>query len=225
MKTTRKRQPTIRSEQGIALAMVLVLSTISLVIIAAMIYIVLQGTKSSAAFRRYATALEAGHGGAEIAVSLVDNRGRLLIPGLDIDFPNACICDADADPYDEIYPHPSPDTCLCRKLCMPPNRSDGSSNWNSGDCDDSPDPTVSPDLPPFKLAGFGTEYQVFAKIIDTTVGATDLSGENLSCGSGAAYECGSVQGPSTPYLYRIEIRAQDSTNPVEKSGLSVLYAY
>jgi hypothetical protein len=215
----------LNNEKGIALVMVLVLSLIALVIISTLLYLVIQGTKFSGFHKRYATALNAGFGGAEISAALISNRGKLVIPGL-VNLPTSCICGFDTNPYDETYPDPSPNTCLCRKLCIPPYNINGSYNWGLCGADGvSIDPLIAPDIPPFDLSGSGTNYRVFAKIVDTTVGVTDLSGENLSCGAGAAYECATFTGPPTPYLYRIEINSQDATNAVERARLSVLYAY
>ncbi len=215
----------LNNEKGIALMMVLILSLIALAIISALLYLVIQGTKFSGFHKRYASALDAGIGGAEISAALISNRGELVIPGL-VNLPTSCVCGFDNNPYDEIYPDPSPNNCLCIKLCIPPYNIDGSYNWSICDANaTSLDPIVSPDIPPFELSGTETNYRVFAKIVDTTVGVTDLSGENLSCGAGAAYECATFTGPPTPYLYRIEITSQYANNPVERARLSVLYAF
>lgn len=228
----------LRNEKGIALVMVLILSLIALAVVSTLLYLVLQGTKSSTYFKTYESTLDAGHGGAEIVASLIFNRGNLDIPGLGPLLLShktpvePCVCGFDADPYDEDYPLPSPDTCLCRKLCMPAYKSDGTYSWGAsgtGACDSngaSMDPLDNPDVQ-FSLAGVSTSYQVSAKIIDTTVGVTDLSGEQLSCGTGSAYPCEGFHGMPTPYLYRIEVNSQDATatNARERSRLSILYAY
>lgn len=219
----KRKIPVLNNERGIALVMVLVLSLIALAIMATLIYMVIQGTKFSGAYKRYATALDAGHGGTELMTALIGARGELNLPPLGIALTDVCTCALDLDPYDELYDDPSPNICLCRKLCMPPFRSDGTPNWPG--CDSSLDPTSNPDIPAFQLVGSGTDYTVSAKIVDTTVGVTDLSGEDLGCGTGAAYSCGGFEGPPTPYLYRIEIESQDTNNPVERARLSVLYAY
>ena len=192
---------------------------------------VTQGTKVSGFYKRYATALDAGYGGADIATSLIYNRGNLVITGLSgINYPTQCVCAFDADPTDEVYTLPSPDTCLCRKLCIPPYKSDSTYNWGvsgPGACaanGTSVDPLLSPDIQ-FNLSGTGTNYQVSAKIIDTTIGVTDMSGELLSCGTGTGYPCEGFQGTPTPYLYRIEVSTQSATSAKEKSRLSILYAY
>jgi hypothetical protein len=232
----KRKISVLNNERGIALVMVLVLSLIALAIMATLIYMVIQGTKFSGAYKRYATALDAGHGGTELITALIGNRGVLQIPYLEtpINMTGTCNCGFDADPYDEDYPDPdpkdTPDHCICWKLCMPPVRSDGTPNWPVA-CDSSFDPKAMPDIldesgNAFHLKGFdNTEYTVFAKIVDTTVGVTDLSGEDLGCGTGAAYTCGTFSGPPTPYLYRIEVESQDTNNTQERARLSVLYAY
>ncbi len=227
----------LRSEKGIALVMVLILALIALAIVSSLIFLVTQGTKTSGYHKRYATSLDAGHGGAEIVADLVTLRGDLSIPlpsfGLPTHpIPGSCACGFDADPYDENYPLPSPDTCLCRKLCIPAYKSDGTNNWeaagagacSAGGASASMDPIISPDML-FTLAGTGTSYDVFAKIVDTTIGVTDLSGEQLDCGTGVGYMCGTFEGPPTPYLYRIEVNSQNTANVIERSRLSVLYAF
>jgi Flp pilus assembly pilin Flp len=222
----------LKNEKGIALVMVLILSVIALAIVSTLLYLVMQGTKTSSSYKRYETALDAGHGGSEIASALISNRGNLVISGLSgINFPNQCVCGFDSNPYDEVYPLPSPDTCLCRKLCMPAYESGGTYIWGasgSGACNTagaSMDPTTDYDVQ-FDLPGSGSiTYQVSGKIVDTTVGVTDLSGEQLSCGTGAAYQCGTFSGPPTPYLYRVELNSQDSSHPTERARLSILYAY
>ncbi|MEW6569825.1 MAG: hypothetical protein AB1390_01420 [Nitrospirota bacterium] len=219
----------LANEKGIALAMVLVLSLIALTIVGTLIYLVIQGTNFSGFHKRYASALDAGFGGVEIAAALISNRGQLLIPGIGINLPNTCLCGLDPDPYDENYSNPSPDTCLCRKLCIPPYKSDRTYNWNLPDCSASLNPIDNPDFRPFPLSGFGTNYQVFVKIVDTTKGYTDLSGEDLG---GTCVVCSdfTFKGPPAPYLYRIEIDSIDSRDDkdkpkFERGRLSVLYAY
>jgi Flp pilus assembly pilin Flp len=227
-----KRRGVLRNEKGIALVTVLILALIALTIISSLIFLVTQGTKVSGFYKRYATALDAGYGGAEIATSLVYNRGELDISGLGVNYTSQCVCAFDNDPSDEVYSLPSPDTCLCRKLCIPPYKSDLTYNWGvagAGVCPAagaSMDAVANPDMQ-FRLTGTGgTDYQVSAKIVDTTIGVTDLSGELLSCGTGTGYPCEGFQGTPTPYLYRIEVDTRGtSPNLKEKSRLSVLYAF
>jgi hypothetical protein len=225
----------LRNEKGIALVTVLVLSLIALAIVSTLVYLVIHGTRFSGFFKRYESVREAAYGGAEITAALISNRGNLIIGTLDnadcdpISFTSTCNC---GDP--DIIGGNSPDTCLCRKLCDPPYTG-GTYNWGavgSGACpvdSVSLDSTSSPDMQ-FCLASDPLDlmkpiYQVSAKIVDTTKGCTDLSGEDLG-GTCVACSDSIFKGPPAPYLYRVEIDSQDSARPdLERARLSVLYAY
>jgi hypothetical protein len=210
---------TLRNEKGIALVMVLVLALISLAIVASLVYMVLQGTKSSGFLKRYESAREAGMGGTEIVAALISDRGQLVIPEgtpgkYYVNYPNRCDCG-----MPDVLGDNSPNTCLCRKLC------DTTASWVAAGCDDSFDPRTNPDIPTFELPGIGgNNYEVSMKIVDTTLGNSDLSGEDLG---GTCVACGGGEVPVSPapYLYRIEVNTQLKTNPIERSRLSVLYGY
>ncbi len=64
-------------QKGIALATVLVLTAISLSIVASLVYLVTQGTRFSGFHKRYATAHEAGTGGAELIMMLIHYHGDI----------------------------------------------------------------------------------------------------------------------------------------------------
>ena len=75
---------------------------------------------------------------------------------------------------------------------------------------------------------FGTSpnptYRVFVKIVDTVEGITiadkGLGGEGVVvAGSGV------VQGLKNPYLYTMEMDAENTLNPSERAKLSILYQY
>lgn len=224
----------LKNEKGIALVLVLVLSLVSLAMVATLIYIVTQGTRASGAFKRYDSAREAGHGGAEISEAYIANMGTLAITSI-IGFPNGCNC---ADPLvftDNIDLNlaPAAESCRCNKLCNP------TSDWGSL-CDedtltagvqvslDPNDPLVRADSSDaaelrFNLAGVGTTYQVSGKIVDTVMGNTDTSGTRLG-GEGVVTSTGGrIPAPLSPYLYRIEITSENQDNT--RSKLSVLYAF
>ena len=213
----------LRNEKGIALATVLILSLISLAIIATLISLVLQGTRFSGAFKRYETAREAGVGGAALAGALISERGNLVITGL-VNLPNACDC---GDPLVATDNRNSLGvrTCLCDKLCDPPYTG-GTNNWTSCTNGTTMEPTDYPDMASFNLSGIGgSNYQVSVKIVDTVRGNSDLSTEQLG-GTGVASSSSSIiTAPPMPYLYRMEINSQAASNPLERSRLSVLYAF
>lgn len=223
----------LRNEKGIALATVLVLSLIALVIISTLLYLVLQGTKYSGFLKRYETAREAGIGAAEIAGAAIAGRGNLVIPAgggnYYVNLAKACDCGDPLVASDSTFSDGTALTgnyiCLCAKLCDP------TASWPSS-CSSTMDPVSYPDIPAFDLAGIGgADYRVFAQIVDTTIGNSDLSTEQLG-GSGVASSSASViSAPPVPYLYRIEINSQSKASATagsektERSRLSVLYAF
>lgn len=224
----------LKNEKGIALVMVLVLSLIALAVVSTLIYLVIQGTKYSGTFKRYETAREAGVGGAEIVASLIFNRGTLDMLEDDADLnilglglKQRCACGDPDIVGDNTFIDGSPLTgdyiCLCSKLCDP-TYTGATYNW--GACTDGTglDPTTSADIS-FTLSGLGTSYDVDAKIVNTTLGNSDLSGEDLGGTGVVASTAGVIPTPPMPYLYRIEINSQNSTAVLERSRLSVLYAF
>ena len=211
-----------KNERGIALVMVLVLSLIALAVMSALIYLTIQGTRFSGFYKRYESARESSVGGSEVAAALISNRGNLVIPSL-VSFPNACNCN-DPENFDDNTDSAGNRTCLCDKLCNPPY-SGTLYKWACSANSISLDPIISPDMQ-FNLSGLGTTtYQVSVKIIDTTRGNTDLSGETLGGTGVVSSNSGQIPAPPMPYLYRVEINSQDAANVIERARLSGLYAY
>ncbi len=219
----------LNNEKGIALMLVLVLSVIALAIVATLVYLVIQGTKTTGFMKRYESAREAGIGGAEIMGALISNRGELVIPKgggqYYINFPKGCDCGDPLIPLDNKFsdgtpiPSGTPEECFCAKLC------DYTADWPAT-CSSSLDPTSYPDIPTFNLSGVGSDtYNVSVKIVDTTIGNSSLSGELLGTGGVASSTSGVITAPPMPYLYRIEIDSVNNTTHTERSRLSVLYAY
>ena len=215
-----------RNEKGIALVSVLILSLIALSIIATLVYLVIQGTRFSGFFKRYETAREAGTGGAEITVDLINNRGKLpYISGImSTLFPNECGCGDPDVAGDNTFgdgtaiPTGDPYECLCAKLC------DATADWPTA-CDTTLAATTNPDLS-LSLAGLGGDsYSVNSKIVDTIPGYTDMSGEDLG-GTGVVTSSSlTLRAPPQPYIYRVEVDAQNATNQIERSTMSVLYGF
>jgi hypothetical protein len=212
-------------QKGIALATVLVLTAISLSIVASLVYLVTQGTRFSGFHKRYATAHEAGTGGAELIMMLIHYHGDIKtgdFAGLNLTTMSGAFGSCDCgDPL--VFNDTTPSSCLCRKLCDPTDI------WVAAGCSNSyinPSDieTSFPDLRLDLTGTGGTTYRVFTKIVDTTIGNTDLSGLNLG-GTGVVNSSGTISAPTSPYLYSIEILSEDSVHAIEQSRLSVLYAY
>lgn len=219
----------LNNERGIALVMVLILALIGLMIVSALMFMATSGTIGSGAFRAFRTAEEASYGGAEIAAEYAVNRGALPLFG----FPLGCNCGDPLNATDNTDRDAgNARTCRCDKLC------NATADWavtGAGNCDESgvaglqidltPGPGVLKSDFPLTLGNF----IVYAKIVDTVVGNSDMGGIVASGelgGSGVvSSSTGLVSPPSRPYLYRMEIDARSTANPREHSRISMLYAY
>lgn len=198
----------IHSERGIALVMVLILSAISLAIMAALVYMITAGTQISGVQKRYRTALEAGLGGKDITYQVLAARGDPQIDNIN------------------FLINPNIGGCLATKLNLP------TSGW--GACNSSMSINPAGDLTSydfsFQLQGinyFGVQpidYIVYSKIVDTVEGN---SGGDIGLTKGGVVNTnsGEVSMVSIPYLYTIEVEAENAANRAERAKLSILYQY
>jgi len=221
----------LSNNDGIALITALMLTLVSLGIIMALMYILNQSMHISAATKRYRNVTEATYGGGELmAFDVIGNAWKNysssggLSSGLVSTYGNVNLAVAASD------------ACMKQKLSSP------ASNWsNCSTPQKSMDISTiktSPDLT-FLLKGTvsAQNYKVFAKIVDTTSGNTDnasssmlnsLDSEGLLSGAGSSYNktgAGGVPIQHIPYGYRIEVQGEKETNALEKSNVTVMYAY
>lgn len=197
----------IASESGIALAMVLILSAIALAVMAALIYMLTAGTQISGMQKRYRTAQEAGLGGAEITYQLIAARGNPNIPLTGFTIPATSVGGVN---------------CLVDKLTKP------TANWNAA-CSNTPNinPAVASSydmtfqfVDPF---GAAPTYTVYSKIVDTVEG--NSGGDEGLLKGGVVTSSGEINVVSIPYLYTIEVDAENAANQAERSKYSILYQY
>jgi hypothetical protein len=196
----------MRNDRGIALVMVLVLSLIALAVVSAMIFMITQETRISGGQRFFRTAEEASIGGIEIMTEFIMKRGSLAgvrLSGLLVT----------ADP------------CLQEKLNL------AKAAWTGNCTAVEQSLMIDPgDDQTFDVRFDLGNYRVFAKIVDTVDGNSEaaslITGGGGLGGGGVVSSTGAVvTPPHTPYLYRIEIQAEDAALQREQSRLSVLYAY
>ena len=200
----------IRNQGGIALITALLFTFLAMVIIIALLYIVNQGTKVSAANKRYKSALEASYGGAEVFT-------KMLIPQM---MGSSSLADMSSLLAGNT-PNFGDADCLKDKLELPPAK------WTH--CAASAklvDPKDTFDAQ-FTLKGQPGQpnFNVYAKIVDTQPGNSDTSGLELDSASGVASGASGVSPQHIPANYRIEVQGERATNPQEKGALSVLYVY
>lgn len=195
------KMKTINNENGIALVMVLILSTIALAIMAGMIYMVTQGTIISGVEKRYTTALEAGKAGVDVMYQLIGARGDPNIPYI-----NLTITATTA--------------CLSDKL----NETTSPTNWsNCSDFNDASSLTINPaDVDTYDMTFTVGSYTVYSKIANTTMGN---SGTDTELIKGSTQYQGEIQVQSIPFLYTLEVHSENPANPSERAKFSVLYQY
>ena len=198
-----KVRETICNERGIALAVVLILAAISLAIMAALVFMLTSGTQISGAQKRYKTALEAGRAGAEVTLQMIAARGNPGLTGITIDLPASDVGGVD---------------CLLDKLTK------STAAWDPV-C--STASTIDPALATsydmvFDLGSIPT-FRVYTKIADTIEG--NSAGDLGLIKSGVVNSTGEVVVMSKPYLYTIEVDAENKDNPSERAKYSILYQY
>ncbi len=226
----------LRNEKGVALLTALMLTLISLGIIMALMYIVMQSTKMSAMSRFYKNSLEASYGGVEgVAKDILPHVfGNISTTSLSLMKTKYANIGLDFT---------ISDSCMKQKLMLPRTQ------WSACSADQRSEAINlvqgAPDLT-FVLHGLPGQpgYKVFSKIIDTTPGNTD-SGANVigeaagvidlvggvtgvaynPGGSGSGSGGGSVAVKHIPYLFKFEVQGEREVNAKERANLSVLYAY
>ncbi|MDD2852799.1 MAG: hypothetical protein PHY09_12990 [Desulfuromonadaceae bacterium] len=216
----------LHNQKGIALVTSLMLTLISLTIVMFLMYMITSSVKLSGANKSYKTSLEASYGGVDLIVKDVMPQlfSNLASPADAItagNFGTAFNFQASSDA--------SAAACLQKKLTS------SSPAWEA-QCSSSASPIVAPDMTVTLNSTSSNPYTVYTKIVDTVcsdkrpypVGnctGSDLSGVYLDGGSGVAGGSSDVAVQPKPAIYRIEVTAEKSNNPQEKSNLSVLYAY
>jgi len=201
----------LRSEKGVALALVLILAAIALAIMAALIYMITSTTQISGMQKRYKTALEAGLGGADVTYQLISARGNPNINN--INFTQAVTND-----------------CLIAKL----NTTTTSTNWVScgsgADYTKTTSTSINPDdatTYDFRFALGASPYLTysgFGKIVNTVAG--NSGGDEGLVGKGVVSSgSGEIPVMSIPYMYSLEVLTQSQSNPNERAKLSILYEY
>ncbi|WP_277058115.1 hypothetical protein [Trichlorobacter lovleyi] len=206
----------LSNNQGIALVTSLMLTLISLTIVMAVMYMITLSTQQSGMAKRYKSALEASYGGTDIVM-------KELVPEILKNVGSATLFDDLKTKYALMNLDVSADVtvqqCIQQKLNLQFSEWAACTALNT-----SINPKEQPDLT-FRLqAANGAPYTVYAKIVDTLRGNTDMSGLQLE-GAGVAESLTVLNPKNIPYVYRMEIQAERSTNAAEQGNMTVVYAY
>jgi len=198
----------ILREEGIALVAVMVMSAITLAVMAGLVYMATASTRVSGASKRHSTALEAAEGCIPLTRRMIDKGGD---PGI-----------ADVNYTQNISP-----TCLTAK------RRDGTNMW-PGTCSanlsmpiDTTDPNTYDMSFDITDANNTDPYRCYVRIINTVLGnSMAMAGGKSWKNTGVVLDESAGLGTPMPYVYSIEIVSRPLNNPdVLKSELALLYQY
>jgi len=218
-----------QNEKGIALVSALLFMMLSLGILMTLLYMVTQGTKMTAANKRYRTALEASYGASELLA-------KDLLPTIFRDYTSGNGIATLASKYSALNMTMADSNCFAQKTRF------STASWDPTVCGSLTKTTITNEQPDItfnlKATNDTSGYNVYTKIIDTKCGGDSAAGqlcsnsrepppgtEMLSDGSSVSNATGTVRPMPMPAYYRIDIQGERALNPKEKSKLSVLYAY
>ncbi len=217
----------IRNEKGVALVMVIIIALIGLVMVSTLLFMVTQGTRISGAQKVFRTTDEAGLGGAQIATQVIRDNIYNAKSGADLSPITSTFVTV-------AFSYTNADQCLKQKLTLSRGTWDTASpNYFWPACTGARATAIDADQMAdftFTLPGVapGQTFTVYTKILDTVKGNTEESGLGAGKlgGSGVVSSMeGEITPPATPSLYRIEVQAQNTNSPEQRSKYSVLYAY
>lgn len=220
---------TLGNEKGIALALVLVLSAIALGMMTGLIYMLTSGTQVSGIQTRYRSALEAGKGGADVMLQIIklgryggDTTGFTNLTNALTSTqttPTSCTGTTVLNQPVITFPLEDDHSGLSTKL------NTSSTTWVGCDTLMQIDPAVATSYDiKFNLGQAPNPvYTLYLKIVDTVEGNSGSVSGTWS-GGGVVYSK-ELSAPSQPYLYTIELEAENAANPTERAKFSVLYAY
>lgn len=226
----------LKNEKGVALVTSLMFTMISLVICMALLSMVLSGARTSGAYKRYKTALDASYGGTEIVTKDLIGQALKIPP----DTAASAFTTQFTTAMGTFLPNRSFSACLQMRTNLPTRE------WTGACANPTIDPKSGSDIMFNLNAGTGPQYTVYTKIVDTRewrftsfstssagipvllskkiAGNTDRSSTETLV-KGATAGGNSVKVPHYPYVYKIEIQGERAVNAVEKANITAMYAY
>jgi hypothetical protein len=183
--------------------------------VAAVYYFMHRGTEVGSLEKRYKTAREASLGGMDVFTKEIIPRAISGANLSDVVGGFSSTTNAQVQKRSSLT-----DACFKSKLLT------STSSWDASCGGSALDARTNPDIT-FTLSGTTASqpYSVYAKIVDTVAGNSDTSGVVLEGQGTAETQTGMIAVQHFPYLYRLEVRGEKSTNPEETAGFTVLYAY
>lgn len=229
----------LNNKAGVALVTALMFTMVAFVISMTLLYMVTSGIKTSGAYKRYKTALDATYGGTELVAK--EMMGKALA------FANYSSSSNTFSNYMQTemgtLTSPTVSDCYHERLMTP------TKFWSTACAVTSNNPKLSPDLT-FQLGAVSSgAFTVYSKIVDTSewrivsivntgVSVTNIIAGNSELTSGGSNNSGLEKGgtgsggsnddpkiPHYPYIYRVVVQGERQTSSAEKGNVSVLYAY
>lgn len=225
----------LNDNKGIALVTSLMFTMISLVICMALLHMIISGARTSGAYKRYKTTLDASYGGTEIVTrDLIGKALKILPSASSTEFTTSFQIAMGS------LSTPSFSNCLQMRTNLP------TKEWTGVCANPTINPTQAPDISFNLNSETGSQYKVYTKIVDTRMwrfssisttstgapvlinnklaGNTDRSStEALTKGATAGGNI--VKVPHYPYVYKIEIQGESAVNSAEKANISAVYSY
>ena len=209
----------MRSERGVVLLVVIVLSAIVLAVMTSLIYMITVGTQVTGIEKRYRTAHDAAFGGWAAFGQLLATRGSssdvstffssLASAGLNPSITNDAACTGTTE-------------AGLSKYGIEAKMMTRSTTWSAACGTNITTTASSADL---TMTLGSPKFNVYAKIVNTFPGNTASSGAGLF-GQGVVFNnSGVIAAYPMPYLYAIEVDAENTLNPAERARLSILYQY
>lgn len=212
-----------KSEKGVVLVAVLVLSAVALAIMTALIYMITSGTQISGFQKRYKTSLEAARGGGDVLYQLIAVRGvteddtvftnALSAAGLNLSIISALYSSCAGSSGGTVYTDP-----WAAKLMTP------TTSWTNCNSNLTIDPGDSSTYDMMLQLGTAPKYNFYAKIVRTIDGNSGGDTGLLKDGV-VSSGTGQIEVTPMPYLYAMEVLASNSTNAAERAKFSILYQY
>lgn len=223
-----------KSEKGIALVMVLVLSAVSLMLMTALLYMISVGAQTSGMQKRYRTALEAGISGSDITAQIIGlhNADNAAMNTAVSGFLDALSLNASSSVSSSCTGTAYASGTGQQFSGMAAKIMTSSTTWNTSSCGTN-DLIADPTHYDFRFTlGTSPQFNVYAKIVDVVEGNTGSAGGG---GGGSVHQFSAnavvstsneIPTPTIPYQYTIEVAAENaSSNTGERARLSILYQY
>jgi Tfp pilus assembly protein PilX len=214
-----------KNKKGMALVMALIVIVISAGLVAGVMYYALSGSETSGLQRKYQSSKEASLGAIDVLVKEIIPRAVQADTATTGEGLSNVIGTFQSIPgiVNAVSPSAS-------NLCFRDKLTKARSLWTNCTTETDKiriDPTQNPDIT-FKLlsvSGTTKSYEVRLKIVDTSLGNTNMSGIMLEGLGVVESGSGTITAKHTPYLYTIATEGKLENSTTERANIEVLYAY